>query len=132
MATNGSSLKMIKEAARSFRDRSKVIVMQSQRARLARSKRVKEIPPLPSLSQRKRPFTYRVGTILDEFSELAWSQEFPVVPIPSPAWDEDLVQSLDMLLVEPAWDGNGGSWKGKLRGPQGEPSDELRRLLHGS
>ena len=85
------------------------------------SKRTATFDPLAVTAQgktnRTSPFKgLRVGVIMDEFSLLAWGEEFTIVPI-LPG-EESKLQSLelDLFLVESAWDGNGGAWKYQLTG----------------
>lgn len=69
-------------------------------------------------------YSYSVGCILDEFSLAAWGPEFKLVPL-QPGEE---VPPIDFLLVEAAWQGNGGAWQYQLVG-QNAPSIELRELV---
>lgn len=62
-------------------------------------------PVVPSL--RKGPYAdVRVGVMLDEFSMLAWKDEFKLIPI-NPGNEDSLERlNIDFLLVESAWNGN--------------------------
>lgn len=75
--------------------------------------------PVPALHY---PFT--VGCILDEFSFAAWGPEFNLESV-QPG---ELVPPIDFLLVEAAWQGNGGTWQSQLVG-QSAPSPQLRELI---
>lgn len=68
------------------------------------------------------PFT--VGCILDEFSFAAWGPEFNLLPV-QPG---ETAPPMDFLLVEAAWQGNGGAWQYQLVG-QNAPSPQLRELI---
>lgn len=70
----------------------------------------------------------KVGCIFDEFSYTAWEPEFDLVPINPGDWDSSTLSTLDLLMVESAWNGNDGAWKYQLVG-KNAPSEELRRLL---
>lgn len=71
----------------------------------------------------------RVAVILDEFSLLAWSYEFEVVPVTPQTWHTQLAeQPIDLLLVESAWHGNSDAWQYQLTGPHA-PSPALRALV---
>lgn len=72
-------------------------------------------------------FNLRVGTILDEFSYIAWAPEFNLIPISPEVSDEDIA-SLDFLLVESAWNGNDGDFKSHLTGFNA-PSVEVKRIV---
>lgn len=69
----------------------------------------------------------RVGVIMDEFSLYAWEPEFTLVPLSPLGWREEIV-GLDMLLVESAWQGNGGAWAYQVVGSQA-PSQSLRDVV---
>lgn len=69
-------------------------------------------------------YSYTVGCILDEFSFAAWGPEFNLVPL-QPG---KTVPPIDFLLVEAAWQGNGGAWQYQLVG-QTAPSPQLRELI---
>lgn len=84
-------------------------------------------PVVPSL--RKGPYAdVRVGVILDEFSMLAWKDEFKLIPI-NPGNEDSLERlNIDFLLVESAWNGNDGAWQFQLTGSSA-PSNNLERLV---
>ena len=85
------------------------------------SKRTATFDPLAVTAQgktnRTSPFKdLCVGVIMDDFSLLAWGEEFSIVPI-LPGEESKLKSyELDLFLVESAWDGNGGAWKYQLTG----------------
>lgn len=76
-------------------------------------------PPVPPHSP------YKVGFILDEFSQTAWGPEFDLVPIMP---GTPVPESIDFLFVEAAWSGNGGAWKHQLVGAN-SPSSELKEIV---
>lgn len=80
-------------------------------------------------TKRMGPFKgLRVGVIMDEFSLLAWGEEFTVVPL-LPG-DEAKLESLelDIFFVESAWNGNDGAWKYQLTGSSA-PSHALALII---
>lgn len=99
----------------------------------ATSNRTATFNPLAVTLQRKTdrvgPFEHlRVGVIMDEFSLLAWGEEFTIVPI-FPREETKLEsQKLDLFLVESAWDGNGGAWRYQLTGDSA-PSAQLSAIV---
>ncbi|HEX6665101.1 MAG TPA: glycosyltransferase [Solirubrobacterales bacterium] len=57
----------------------------------------------------------RVASILDEMSEACFAPECDLVPLTLEGWTEQLdEQSPDLLLVESAWNGNGGEWQYRI------------------
>ncbi|WP_385906856.1 glycosyltransferase [Terrabacter sp. GCM10028922] len=52
----------------------------------------------------------RIGLIADEFTTETLTASFDVVPLEREGWPEQLVAGLDLVLVESAWNGNGGQW----------------------
>jgi SAM-dependent methyltransferase len=57
----------------------------------------------------------RVASILDEMSEACFAPECELVPLPREGWHEQLDQrEPDLLLVESAWNGNGGEWQHRI------------------
>ncbi|AKV59751.1 hypothetical protein AK829_00860 [Corynebacterium riegelii] len=69
---------------------------------------------------------------MDEFSEQAWGYEFDLQPVsPGESFVADRKSSkrpFELLLVESAWNGNGGKWRYQLTG-ENAPSPELRKLV---
>ena len=71
----------------------------------------------------------RVAVVLDRFSELAFRYEWAQVVVGPHDWRDALeLDPPDLLFVESAWRGNGGSWKLHMTQPSG-PSKELRELV---
>lgn len=71
----------------------------------------------------------RVGIIMDDFSAAAFAAEWTVVPISPQGWEEQLRnEQLSFVVVESAWAGNGGTWRGKITGPAG-PSQTLEQFI---
>lgn len=71
----------------------------------------------------------RVAVILDDFSMQAFSYEWELIAIQKDSWKEDLsVSAVDMVFIESAWSGNGGSWRHQLTGTNG-PSATVVELL---
>lgn len=79
-------------------------------------------------NMRRNPFGhYRVGVILDEASQLAWGNEFTIVNLTPDRWRTEVV-GVDFLLVESAWQGNSGAWKGHIAGKEA-PSVQVQELV---
>lgn len=71
----------------------------------------------------------RVAVILDDFSMRAFSYEWELVPIQKNSWKEDLPASgVDMVFIESAWNGNGGSWRYQLTGSNGPTAAVVEML----
>jgi spore maturation protein CgeB len=71
----------------------------------------------------------RVGIIMDDFSAAAFSAEWSVVALRPDTWKQQLRdQALSFVVVESAWAGNAGLWRGKITGPEG-PSAIFRDLV---
>ncbi len=71
----------------------------------------------------------QAAVILDDFSALAFGYEWSTLPLQSHRWKQQLEESrVDLLFVESAWAGNGGSWRGKIAGAGG-PSEIFQELL---
>jgi SAM-dependent methyltransferase len=57
----------------------------------------------------------RVASILDEMSAACFAPECELVPLALDGWREQLDErQSDLLLVESAWDGNGGEWQYRI------------------
>ncbi|WP_459385133.1 CgeB family protein [Arthrobacter humicola] len=73
----------------------------------------------------------RVGIIMDDFSAAAFSAEWTVVALRPDSWKEQLRdEALDFVVVESAWAGNAGLWRGKITSPAG-PSPVFRDFVEG-
>lgn len=71
----------------------------------------------------------RVGIIMDDFSAAAFAAEWNVVALSPEGWEQQLRdEDLSFVVVESAWAGNGGLWRGKITGPAG-PSVSFHELL---
>lgn len=90
--------------------------------------RYKPIGELDSLGTDRLPhFEVKVGTILDEFSERAFSPEFELIPLSPTNWRE-LLKSVDLVFAESAWAGTSGSWRYHMSGKKGA-SEEIQDLV---
>lgn len=70
-----------------------------------------------------------VATIVDKFSQTAWSHEFPTLAVTPGSWKQQVEETPpDLLLVESAWAGNDGAWQYQLTGSKA-PSAPLRELV---
>ncbi|PRQ10485.1 glycosyltransferase [Corynebacterium sp. 13CS0277] len=86
-------------------------------------------PAYPGNAQYKGAFPdVRVGIIVDEFSMAAWEPEFNLIAVTPAEWRQQLADGIDLLLVESAWNGNGGAWQYKLAGSSA-PASELVELV---
>lgn len=57
----------------------------------------------------------RVAAIMDEFTTHAFTKACRLFPLSLENWEADIeVAFPNLLLVESAWEGNGGSWRGKI------------------
>ena len=73
----------------------------------------------------------RVGIIMDDFSAAAFSAEWSVVALRPDSWEQQLHdEALSFVVVESAWAGNAGLWRGKITGPAG-PSAVFLELVDG-
>ncbi|WP_432244736.1 glycosyltransferase family protein [Arthrobacter sp. G.S.26] len=78
----------------------------------------------PAVKAPRRPDLH-VGIIMDDFSAAAFASEWSVLAISPQDWESQLRDNrLDFVVVESAWAGNGGSWRGKITGTDG-PSTAL-------
>lgn len=90
-----------------------------------------EPPDIPEWSLPERPprRDLKVGIIADEFTELCLRFEWDHMPLGRETWQEQLTEApIELLFVESAWNGNGGSWKYALTGSKA-PWPELRELV---
>ncbi|WP_338029218.1 glycosyltransferase family protein [Glutamicibacter protophormiae] len=72
-----------------------------------------------------------MATILDEFSHAAWGPEWELDALTPQDWARKLAeQAYDLLLVESAWNGNGGAWQYHLTGPTA-PRPALVEMVRG-
>ena len=71
----------------------------------------------------------RIAAILDPFSEESFRPDCDLTRVPASGSDRHLDEHTpDLLLVESAWVGNGGAWRGRITGDNG-PSDALVALV---
>lgn len=81
------------------------------------------------LAQPRNP-ELRVGIIMDDFSAAAFAAEWSLVALRPDSWEQQLRdEELSFVVVESAWAGSGGLWRGKITGPTG-PSQIFRELVH--
>ncbi|WP_342318173.1 glycosyltransferase [Corynebacterium mayonis] len=73
----------------------------------------------------------RVGVIADEFTRATLESAFHITVIERNRWREqiDSEPPLDMLLVESAWEGNGGQWHRGVGHYSDDESADLRKIL---
>ncbi len=53
----------------------------------------------------------RAASVLDEFTFRCFAPELTLVPLTRSGWEQELHERPDLLLVESAWEGNGGEWR---------------------
>ncbi|WP_326965488.1 CgeB family protein [Arthrobacter sp. CG_A4] len=71
----------------------------------------------------------RAAVILDDFSALAFGNEWTCTPLSPGSWLEQLLDSaVDFLFVESAWNGNRGQWTGKIVGREHAAPSTLAQL----
>ena len=84
----------------------------------------------PSPKTPAAPKRLRIASILDTFSESCFGNECDLLAIRPDNWREILAaQKPDMLLVESAWNGNGGAWQYLVGTYGGSSRDTLRELI---
>lgn len=72
----------------------------------------------------------RVACILDDFSYHCFRHECLLEPLHRSTWKKQLKKCKpDFLLVESAWMGTKGSWRGQVAGLDKNPDSELKRLI---
>ncbi|GHD11676.1 glycosyltransferase [Zhihengliuella salsuginis] len=82
-------------------------------------------------SGRERPLaSIRLGIIADEFTTKSLEAECDLVPMDRDTWGRQLDEDgIDALLVESAWEGNGGQWRRGVGFYTDEEFEPLRSLL---
>ncbi|MEE1650733.1 glycosyltransferase [Brachybacterium sp. J144] len=74
--------------------------------------------------------TFTVGLIADEFTTSTLSASMRIVPLDRSRWREQLdAEGLDLVLVESAWEGNGGQWHRGVGAYEPEEHRDIRELL---
>lgn len=72
----------------------------------------------------------KVAAILDEFSYKCFQYDCDLIIFEPDNWQEIMSQDRpDLLLVESAWKGNGGSWQYKIGKYSNQDRRELKKLL---
>jgi len=83
----------------------------------------------PKVSKKESDNSYNVLTIMDEFTQDCFKDEFNLVPADKTAWREQLdSHDINMFFAESAWRGNCATWNycmSKIKGKFGEPLLEL-------
>lgn len=93
-------------------------------ARLRRRALYSSASPAPELAQ------MTVALVADEFTTDSLRSECNVVLPTSEDWRQELNdRHIDALFVESAWEGNGGTWKGKVGYYNEESFKELRAMI---
>lgn len=109
----------------------KKVPPQPEQARASAQQRAKEQPNTRATVTKIRPrLAVRAASILDEFSEENLRYELGLMPLRSKDWMSQMEESPpDILLVESAWNGNGGEWKYLITYKEARPSNPLFSLL---
>lgn len=88
-------------------------------------------PPLraPIVAQKSSIQDYNVLTLMDDFTENCFREEFRMIPADRNMWREQLDNnSIDLFFAESSWRANGATWNycmSKIDGPHGIPLLEL-------
>nr|WP_246387860.1 methyltransferase domain-containing protein [Chiayiivirga flava] len=78
----------------------------------------------------RAPASPVIATVLDEFSEQCFAPEARLLPLSKREWQTQLETTRpDLLLVESAWRGNGGQWKGEINRCAEKPDAALPKLV---
>lgn len=112
----------------SEKEEDKRALAAEQRARLRGFDPLDFAPWQPNPNHRAAFSRYTVGAILDEFSVQAWGNEFQLELLDTLTWREQIDGGLDFVLIESAWQGNGGQWRYQVVGSEA-PSQGLRDLI---
>lgn len=97
---------------------------------LGRGRRLVFREATPAATEPRSP-QIRVGIVMDDFSALAFSFEWTVVPLRPDTWAQQIRdENLSFVLVESAWAGTEGLWRSRITGPGG-PSGIFRELVGG-
>ncbi|MCT1443372.1 glycosyltransferase family protein [Corynebacterium glucuronolyticum] len=108
---------------------SKVLDNSNGLGNLSKYSDVDKLVVKSAIQNNRKRLDLNVMIIGDEFTEQALAPEWnQFAPTPE-NWEEILkATKIDLLFVESAWSGNGGSWKYKLVGEHA-PSKELENLV---
>ncbi|WP_255218291.1 glycosyltransferase family protein [Janibacter terrae] len=87
-----------------------------------------DFPEWPVQDRPPRRPDLRVAVVLDDFSRLALAPEWYQIEVTPSRWRTQVAEGLDLLFVESAWHGNGGTWRYQLTGSKA-PSPELVALV---
>ena len=86
-----------------------------------RRKRLRFRAAEPGRRRAAAPPAATVAVILDDFSLLAFGEEWSCIQLSPQDWEAQLAaEPVDLLFVESAWAGNGGRWSGKIAGAGGD------------
>lgn len=91
---------------------------------VARSSRLTKIEKSPYVDE------LCVGLIADSYYELLLSNNLNVISISRESWLAQLEgEKLNAIVIQSAWNGNGGKWSGAVSGTDVESSDALSELI---
>lgn len=108
-----------------WKRRGRPTVRATSLERILRTTVVRDAAPTTQ-AETRRP---RVAAILDEFSARAWERSFDLSLVTPQGWRSTLDEcAIEMLFVESAWSGNGGTWQYQLTGSKA-PSQALQELV---
>ncbi|MGP9817710.1 glycosyltransferase [Glutamicibacter sp. 363] len=91
-------------------------------ARLSRASQVEKSPFLDELT---------IGLVADSYYELLLSSNLNVFALSRDRWLAELEsERLDAVVIQSAWNGNGGNWTGAVSGTDAEASEALNELIN--
>lgn len=81
-------------------------------------------------SKYKKIKDYNMAVIMDEFTTVAYENECNLIKITPRNWKKELiVNEVDLLFVESAWNGNNGNWTEKVGDYSDQNNKELFNLI---
>ncbi|MCU1429896.1 MAG: hypothetical protein JWL83_3896 [Actinomycetia bacterium] len=118
------------EVVRAARSPRRLARLPGVLVQLYRQRRVVAATAGVDLSELPEPSrATRAAAVLDEFTMRCFAPELRIVPITRTGWPTELRERPDLLLVESAWEGNGGEWRYALSGWAGQQPNELQAAI---
>lgn len=88
-----------------------------------------KFPAMEAVEAKERGSAYKVASILDPFSQMAFSYEWDNIAVEPKTWKAELEATKpDLLFVESAWQGNNSAWLYQLTGSLA-PRAEISELV---
>lgn len=82
-------------------------------------------------SKYKKIKDYNMAVIMDEFTTVAYENECNLIKITPRNWKKELiVNEVDLLFVESAWNGNNGQWSRKVGEYKNQNNKDLIELIN--